>query len=138
MHPEYSKLHTEKDRSMTAVPSSSKDVRQGPALVAQMAWKSYPMHSKDIVYKPTKKPVFEGKVITVSRPSHQAAIDWADRLQKKYPDGEFALISSHLNEMTSSFFQAKQVDMPTNKYAVHAVEGFLIMLQSLKDHGVDF
>lgn len=82
--------------------------------------------------------MFPTDAVTASGPSHTALIQWADEMHTKYPDGEDAIINLRLNEMTAQFFNGMAVPQPSNKYAIEAVAGFLIMLRGFRDHGVQF
>jgi hypothetical protein len=92
-----------------------------------------------MVYQPTlPRPTGNGVAVTASGPSHEAYLEWAARMRVNFPDGEWQLVDTHLMEMLGSFSAGKPVMQPSNKYAKLAVEGFLITLQGMKDHGISF
>jgi hypothetical protein len=107
---------------------------------AAAEWKPYPKSTQDgFVWVPKAgRPIYPAKAITIGGASYAAIVSWGKQLQRDYPDGEHSLVADHLEEMMASFTRGQAVKMPTNKYAKRAVEGFLISIQSLKDHGVRF
>jgi len=128
---------------VTATTTAASPTTKVAPMFTHSGWTPYPLSSDSkFVYKPKAdnvRPVFpKSGPFDVTGSALKATTEWGDKLQKKYPDGEYELVDDYLAEMSNRFMEGKPVPMPTNKYAIEAIEGFLIMIQGFKDHGVQF
>lgn len=139
---QYPSLITNYQSSITDMDGKSTGYVSQPTKLAQSDWCPYKRHSDKYVYVPLKAgvgPVFPATgPFTVGGSAGKATLEWGKKLEKKYPDGESTLVNQHLIHMSNLFIKGKSIPTPTVKYAIEAVDGFLIMLQGMKDHGVKF